>query len=172
MTEAQPKPSPTDRFVAEYGQDTLERIFAVVYGDAKYDDITIAAKYMRDAVNYYGYVYFRTPNGDEIICNFVDGNWNGSEITSYGPDAEPVAETILVRRFKLDEIRLLLEGKAHEISFRRMNLLRGKDTITQREQDYNYDITFSPTTAIRQHYQDWLHKHYLTVTTEEVTTND
>lgn len=167
-----PHPSPTNRFIAEYGKDTLERIFEVVYGDAQYEDITLAAKYMRDAVNCYGYVYFRPPDGEEIICNFIDGNWNGSEITSYGPDTKPVVETILIRRFKLDECRLLLEGKAHEIPFRRMNLLRGNDAIAEKERSYNYDITFSPTTAIRQYYQNWLHERYLTVTTEEMTTDD
>lgn len=172
MTAAQPKHSPTDRFIAEYGQDAFERIFEVVYGDALYEDITLVKKYMRDAVNYYGYVYFRTPDRDEIICNFADGNWNGSEITSYGPNAKPVAETVIVRHFKLDETRLLLEGKAHEIPFRRMNLLRTKDEIAEKARSYNYDITLSPTTAIRQYYQNWLHERYLTVTTEEVTTDD
>lgn len=170
VTDTKRKLSTTDRFIAEYGKDTLERIFEVIYGDATYDDITLAAKYMRDATNYYGYVYFRTPANDEIICNFEDGNWYGSEITGYGPDTEPVAETVVVRRFVLDEVRLALEGKVNEIPFRRMNLLREKDVIAEKERAYNYDITFSPTTTIRQHYQDWARERYLTLTStvEEV----
>lgn len=162
----------TASFIATYGQDTYERIFEVIYGDATYDDISIREKYSRDVINSYGYAFYRLPNGDEVIVNFEDGNWNGSQITSFGVDVDPVREHRVLRRMVLDEARIRMETGTHEeaeqkVALMKMKFNSMKAVIQEKERDYNYDLFFSPTTKIQDHYRNWMRERYLTIKHEE-----
>jgi hypothetical protein len=72
-----------DTFVEEYGAELLQRIFENIYEDRKDSDMTVDRTFTdRDGINSYGTVIIARGES-ELVVEFRDGNWNGSEIKAY-----------------------------------------------------------------------------------------
>jgi hypothetical protein len=156
-----------EEFMEEFGRELLGEIFENIYGDTKSDHISIHSRHYTDRINSYGDGSFIF-NGREISFQFQDGNNNGSEITDYGENLTRVQRYATIYEFVLDEDRLVHGGYADSLDLMRKKFDALRDTIAEKQRQYNYDVYHSPGIVVEQHYREWVSEHYLKIVSRSV----
>lgn len=172
----------TGEFAKQFGADFLEHVFYVIYGDVKDDSIYISRETKHDAINKSGFGYFEK-DGVEYGFEWRDGDWDGSQIISYGPelsDNHRETREVLVP----DKMRLIGEIRLAHQDWTEEQVQKWYQDVTLKifehkkkswDEEYGklaYDVFFQPTSATRKRRMDWLREKFLTVERVYVDTGE
>jgi len=146
-------------FCAKYGEEILEELCEAIWGNKS--RVTIVDLVRHNAINCSGLATFDW-NGEEVEFSFRDGDWNGTEVLSFGESCSYNPPKPQKRIAILDEHRIKMEYGEERLEVMRELFRLKKAEIDEMMGKMNYDLYFSPTTKIRQHYNEWLKKNYLT----------
>lgn len=150
----------TDSFIRDFGEDLLETICEAAWNRENVAGVVFFTEHhMRDAANWLHQGWFHR-GGTEYLFELEQGNWCGCAI-EYGEnlDLKPPAMFRNVFRPRNPD------SPAAKAVF---PLWQKQDWFKKKEGEMNYDMAFSPTTAIRQHYRDWAAAKGMVIETELV----
>lgn len=157
-------------FRKQFGKDFHERIFFVMYGDITDESISIDDVQKHDAINRSFSGSFEK-DGQTWYFLAEDGNNNGSVINDYGMEEKTIDRTY-TRRIYVPDYPLFASEEKRALMKKIYDMKRAAGEYEEMERKMNYDMFFSPTNLITEHYRDWGKKHGLKIEIIEINPDE
>lgn len=161
-----------DQFDLEY-PGLAQKIAEQLYGDADHG-LYITNIEKHDVINQSATTFYGEGD-DEIVINFRDGNMDGFRITSYGRDTNPSKRYRTSTKFVLDPrlknaAESVLSTPSDKAIYQEALQWYNANQyqVQEKANQYSYDMFFSPTNLIAQHYRQYREHHNLVIETETV----
>lgn len=147
-------------FIEEFGTAIFDELFSVIYGDIQSDIIKISKCRKTSPINKTG-IAVLTMNGKKIFINWIDGDFNGSEILDYS-DMPFEKEKNYATIYKIKPI------SDQPLALKKYDVLKNSEWFQKLEHELNYDFYHSPTIKIKEHYQKRVEAMYGKIVAEEI----